>query len=287
MAINVICPGCMTRFQVSDRFAGKKGPCPKCGHIIEIPKEKLVVHAPEDITSGGKTFKGGSSIRPILQSRFVFSVRQLSIALTGVVLVLALAWSMSLWPASLAKNITGMVGCTAVGFCLVAFGYMMVREEDDLEILLGHELHRRSLYTAVCFALSWLALEGIISYMSPGPFVVIYLVPIAILGAAAAVIIFDTDVNKAGLLYAFFLIAVVILRGLMFAPEGWIWQDSVSVRPVRSAPVEVAPAEASPTDAQQGSTAGKSAPGQREKAEKPRVKLDPRSAPDPSKNLRR
>ena len=26
MSIHVICPGCMTQFEVSDRFAGKKGP---------------------------------------------------------------------------------------------------------------------------------------------------------------------------------------------------------------------------------------------------------------------
>ena len=47
----------MTSFEVDDRFAGKKGPCPKCGHIIEIPKEKLVIHAPDEVVTEGKTKK--------------------------------------------------------------------------------------------------------------------------------------------------------------------------------------------------------------------------------------
>jgi hypothetical protein len=63
----------MTSFEVDDRFAGKKGPCPKCGHIIEIPKEKLVIHAPDDITDGGKTRKNvGHDARPSLQERCTF-----------------------------------------------------------------------------------------------------------------------------------------------------------------------------------------------------------------------
>ena len=34
MAIDVTCPSCHTRFQVSDKFAGKSGPCPKCKNTI-------------------------------------------------------------------------------------------------------------------------------------------------------------------------------------------------------------------------------------------------------------
>ncbi len=54
MAIDVICPGCHKRFQVSDQFAGKKGPCPACKTMIEIPKleDVVVIHERERTASG-------------------------------------------------------------------------------------------------------------------------------------------------------------------------------------------------------------------------------------------
>ena len=54
MAIDIICPGCHKRFQVSDQFAGQKGPCPGCKTIIQIPKleDVVVVHERETTSSG-------------------------------------------------------------------------------------------------------------------------------------------------------------------------------------------------------------------------------------------
>lgn len=48
MAIDVICSGCLKQFQVSDQFAGRSGPCPKCKTIISIPKleDQLVIEEP-------------------------------------------------------------------------------------------------------------------------------------------------------------------------------------------------------------------------------------------------
>ena len=49
MAINVICPGCHTRFKVSDKYAGVEGPCPKCKVKIKIPEksDEVVIHTPD------------------------------------------------------------------------------------------------------------------------------------------------------------------------------------------------------------------------------------------------
>ena len=50
MAIAVICPSCKSRFSVSDQFAGRTGPCPKCKKPIKIPAvtaEAVVIHEPE------------------------------------------------------------------------------------------------------------------------------------------------------------------------------------------------------------------------------------------------
>ena len=47
MPIPVTCPGCLKRFSVADKFAGKQGPCPSCKKTITIPKleEQVVIHA--------------------------------------------------------------------------------------------------------------------------------------------------------------------------------------------------------------------------------------------------
>ena len=61
MPIEVLCPGCKTRFKVSDKFAGKKGPCPKCKAVITVPEKtaEVVVHAPEEF--GPKNAAGRGS----------------------------------------------------------------------------------------------------------------------------------------------------------------------------------------------------------------------------------
>ena len=50
MAIDIICSGCFKRFQVSEQFAGRSGPCPGCATIIDIPKleELIVIEEPDD-----------------------------------------------------------------------------------------------------------------------------------------------------------------------------------------------------------------------------------------------
>jgi len=49
MAIDVICSGCLKRFQVSDQFAGRSGPCPGCKTIIAIPtlEDQVIIEEPE------------------------------------------------------------------------------------------------------------------------------------------------------------------------------------------------------------------------------------------------
>ncbi|MDO5580424.1 MAG: hypothetical protein Q4G69_04775 [Planctomycetia bacterium] len=250
MAINVICPGCMTRFQVDDRFAGKKGPCPKCGHIIEIPKEKLIIHAPEDITSGGKTVPGGSTLRPITQVRFIFNRRQLFLAFLGIIAICAVAFGLGFWENCFAKAITGLVCTFLIGIPLTAYGYMMIREEDDLEILLGNELYKRSFFASLGFALVWTIFEAFVVYLNPGPAFVIYLVPTMILGSIVGIYIYDTNGGKAALLFSLFVLSVLLLRGIMFVPDGWIWEKTLTrVRAVPSASAETGPASTDPAAA--------------------------------------
>ena len=65
MPIQVTCPKCLKRFQVSDKFAGKEGPCPNCKNVIKVPdkSEEVVIHAPDD--GAPKDRSGKSVLKPI------------------------------------------------------------------------------------------------------------------------------------------------------------------------------------------------------------------------------
>ena len=55
MAISVVCSKCRARFNVSDKFAGQTGPCPKCKNPIVIPKPAAVtIHEPERPATSSK-----------------------------------------------------------------------------------------------------------------------------------------------------------------------------------------------------------------------------------------
>ena len=66
MSIVVVCPGCRKSFKVSDKFAGKSGPCPNCKRTLQVPTkaEEVKVHAPEAFAGGGKQRRASSSPSP-------------------------------------------------------------------------------------------------------------------------------------------------------------------------------------------------------------------------------
>ena len=74
MPIQVTCPGCLKRFTVNDKFAGKSGPCPSCRKVIKIPdkSEEVVIHAPEQ--SGPKDSTGKSVLKPLRRKEVKLSM---------------------------------------------------------------------------------------------------------------------------------------------------------------------------------------------------------------------
>src|SRR5437764_1703089 len=88
MAIDVTCPSCHTRFQVSEKFAGKSGPCPKCKTTIKVPekKDEVVIHAPEDY--GPKTTTGQMVFKPIARTEVKLQVPQIAAIVGSVIVVL-------------------------------------------------------------------------------------------------------------------------------------------------------------------------------------------------------
>ncbi len=99
MAIQIICPGCHSRFSVSEKFAGKQGPCPKCKTVISIPKagEEVKIHAPDDY-GGAKSVTGQLVLKPIersvtrLSTTWVLAIGAATIITIGVAFMIGRAF---------------------------------------------------------------------------------------------------------------------------------------------------------------------------------------------------
>ena len=86
MAIQVTCSGCHARFKVSDKYAGRKGPCPKCKAEITVPDaaEEVVIKSHDEF--GGARDAGGKLVLKPLERKET-SLTPLLIG--GVILIIA------------------------------------------------------------------------------------------------------------------------------------------------------------------------------------------------------
>ena len=290
MSIHVICPGCMTQFEVSDRFAGKKGPCPKCGHIIEIPKQNVTIVSPDELVVDGKKVQNPDLIRPIEQKSYSFTASAIVVNLAVLTAVLAVALVFHFVHFLPLAIPVGIALVLAVGYPLMKYGYMTFRDPNDLEIFLGGQLGKKSILGAVVLLALWLVYELILYYMNPGSMALAYLVPVVIFAAFVPLVIFDLDFTDSLAVAVVFLLTVILLRGLMFGQEnGWIWHRRDVTRPVPTAEnmeeqlesvVENADDETPLSD--DDSDSGEAAP----RRPAPRKKLDSK-APDPTAGRRR
>jgi hypothetical protein len=141
MAIPVVCPGCKKSFNVSDKFAGKQGPCPQCKTIIQVPAkgEEIVVHAPEGF--GPKDTKGRAVLKPIARKETKVSPRLTAIILGAIVVVLGVAW-MFRSPTGDVPTLLLVFGALALAPPLAWAGYTFLRD-DELEPFRGRELWLR------------------------------------------------------------------------------------------------------------------------------------------------
>ena len=167
MPIAIICPGCHSRFQVSEKFGGKQGPCPKCKTIINIPKasEQVKIAEPDDY-GGAKDTKGRLVLKPIEREETRLGTNA-AVAIGAVCLVtLGLAWMIG--RASLTEVDTGAgphsvadvpwlvlaIGAVLLAPPLVLAGYSFLRD-DELEPYRGPALWIRALLCAAVYAGLW------------------------------------------------------------------------------------------------------------------------------------
>ncbi|MEL6104885.1 MAG: hypothetical protein AAFU85_02560 [Planctomycetota bacterium] len=218
MPIQVTCRSCLKRFSVSDKFAGKKGPCPNCKKTIEIPKadEEVVIHAPRD--DSPKDSKGESVLKPISRQETDVTRRGLLLTIGAIVAVFALALvfrfagesgSAPLW--------AQVIGLLVLAPPLVRSGYSFLYDQER-EPYYGGELWNRVWICSAIFAVLWCVYAFVPTYvfdfdqaaqMSYGVFGVTLCVMIA-LGAIASSAAFELEYIS-GVIHAGMYFVVIVL----------------------------------------------------------------------------
>src|SRR4051812_10564331 len=228
MPIQVTCPGCLKRFSVADKFAGQKGPCPKCKAIILIPKkeDEVVIHAPVHseagaIGTGGrhalKTYKRtDTKFQPLLFTAVVAAV--LVSLLVALVLRSSMKGSVDVWFLA--------AGAIVLGPPLAWAGYAFLRDAE-LEGHRGTGLLLRSIACGLAFALLW-AVYWFIAYRWGGneaftkgmPIFQLVTLSVIVLGIGtfAAFAAFDLDPGSAFFLCAMYFAVTIVLRLIAAMP---------------------------------------------------------------------
>jgi hypothetical protein len=224
MAIPVTCPGCRTRFQVSDQHAGKSGPCPKCKTTIRVPtkEEEVKIQVPEQFVSGGRTVSGGVVFKPIARKEVKFSP-MVALGIVGAFLAVLLVT----WVARGLIQTSALVralGLLAVSPALVIGAYTFLRD-DELEPHRGRSLYVRAGICAVAYAILW----GVYGYASAWATTdgtrelwtwVFIAPPFLIAGSLVALACLDLEFGDGFFHYSFYLLVTMLLRWT--AGMGWL-----------------------------------------------------------------
>ena len=159
MSIRVTCNKCHARFNVSDKFAGQTGPCPKCKTPIKIPtaSEKVTIAAP--ISSGPVDSTGQAIVKPIKRKETKLTTLQLILIGAGIVGFFVICIMMkSFIPEAIDVPYWLLgIGAILLAVPLVYSGYGFLRD-PDLESFKGQELGARIGICCGVFALTWSAL---------------------------------------------------------------------------------------------------------------------------------
>lgn len=223
MSIHVICPGCHARFQVSEKFAGKKGPCPKCKYEITIPSanEQIEIHAPEEHEGGGRGIDGKLVLKPIEREEVRVTPRALTVILgTIVVTVLAAYFAGGVFQSNLILRSAGVLVISPV---LAFAGYTFLRDMEA-EHIVGKPLYLRSLACGVAYSVLWAVFAYTSNQVLTGEMWTWLLVapPFLVTGGLIGLALFNFDFTTGMLHYIFYVLVFIVLRWLVGL--GWIWQ---------------------------------------------------------------
>lgn len=226
MPISVVCPGCHTRFQVSDRFAGKTGGCPKCKTPIRVPtkEEEVTVHAPEEFSGGGRGASGRLALKPLPRLETKLTPLLATIILSAVLGVMLLAWLAG--PMLEQSPFLRAIGLILVSPTLVWAGYTFLRDQER-EAYQGQSLYLRVGIASLSYIILWGMFAHLSDYMvlDQAWSWLIFGAPFVVVGAVTAYSCFDLDFGTGAFHYGFYVLVTVILRWC--AGMGWIWQPII------------------------------------------------------------
>lgn len=218
MPIPVVCPGCKARFTVSDQFAGRTGPCPKCKQSIKIPTpaaQSVVIHEPErpTATSAGT---GRAPTAPIKRRDKPLTWTALAWSAAGAAAFMGGAFSLRLafgGPSEIPAWLL-LGGAFAAAIPSVWLGYAAVRN-PELEPYRGRPLAIRVLICSLVYAGLW-AVRGMIPAEQTAEmwqwFMIAPLFGAA--GALAALATLDLDWGTGGIHFSFYVLFTSLLRVL-------------------------------------------------------------------------
>lgn len=220
MPIQVTCNKCKTNFAVSEKFAGKQGPCPKCKAVITVPKleqppagkapaEEVVIHAPEEYTTGAKGPKARNTTRPI--ARKETRIRLIPALIVGGACLVTFVAAL-LMRSALADHLwMRALGLTLVSAPIVVGGYTFLRN-DELEPYRDLALWIRAAICGLVYGGMWGAYGLIPADMTTTPWNWIFLgPPFFLVGAGAAFVTLDLDFDNAFFHYCFYVLVTLAL----------------------------------------------------------------------------
>jgi len=227
MPIQVICPGCHTRFSVGDQHAGKTGACPKCKGQIQVPElgDEIVIHEPT-LEPGSVDSKGRSVLKPIRRKEAKFNATVFTAVAGLVMLSVAVAWLMGRSELGDSEIWVLAGGAILIGPLIAYAGYSFLRDAE-LGAFEGSDLLIRSLSCGLVYAFLW----GVYVYVGTQIFrtedweaglgmlqILGLCVPMLGMGALAAFVSFDLDPTTAFFHYTLYFLVTMGLRYVMGLP---------------------------------------------------------------------
>ena len=232
MPIPVVCPKCRKSFRVSEKYAGKSGPCPNCKATLTVPAvtAEVKIHTPEAFAGGGKSVGGKLVTKPI--ARTDVKIQPLAVALiaavaVGIVLLAAAGrlWDLQAATWTLTHYLVVTVSLLLISPALVVAAYSFLRD-DELEPYRGLALYLR---VGLC-ALGYTVLWAIFSYVA-GMFLsdpdaiwmwLFIAPPFLVWDALVALGSLDLNFGSSFYHYTFYLVITILLRWV--AGIGWVWR---------------------------------------------------------------
>ena len=233
MAIQVTCPGCKKRFEVSDKFAGQEGPCPSpnCTTKIKIPAaaESVVVHAPE--AHGPKGATGKPILKPITRKEIRFSPLVAGGVGLSILIVVGAAIAVRVSGVPLSSPLL-ILGSLVLAPALALAGYAALRD-NELEPFRGKELMIRMLPSTLVSPLLWILYFSVPGYLGLDQTGIVYLafmIPFTLaIGGFASHCALELDYASSAMHYGLYLAVTVALCLVMNV-------DIVNVQPAKASP---------------------------------------------------